>query len=112
MTEERRQNELNVIQIMLDGIDRRRVSLARLRDQLSRGAIDPVTADIVRGAFETICFEVATHLKSGALVPVAEATPPLPVQLAFLYPHKRLQDPKVRLFMEFAANRIAAQLPR
>ncbi len=57
-------------------------------------------------------FEVAPHLASGALVPVAEATPPLPVQLAFLYPHKRLQDPKVRLFMEFAANRIAAQLPR
>lgn len=57
-------------------------------------------------------FEIAAHLASGALVPVAESTPPLPVQLAFLYPHKRLQDPKVRLFMEFAANRIAAQLPR
>jgi N-methylhydantoinase B len=25
-------------------------------------AVDPVTAGIVRGAFETICFEVATHL--------------------------------------------------
>ena len=57
-------------------------------------------------------FEVASHLATGALVPVAESTPPLPVQLAFLYPHKRLQDPKVRLFMEFASERIAAQLPR
>ena len=57
-------------------------------------------------------FEVASHLAAGALVPVAESTPPLPVQLAFLYPHKRLQDPKVRLFMEFASERIAAQLPR
>lgn len=57
-------------------------------------------------------FEISAHLASGALVQVAEATPPLPVQLAFLYPHKRLQDPKVRLFMEFAAARIAAQLPR
>ncbi|MEM0946761.1 MAG: LysR family transcriptional regulator [Pseudomonadota bacterium] len=57
-------------------------------------------------------FEVADHLASGALVPVAEATPPLPVQLAFLYPHRRLQDPKTRLFMEFAGDRIAAQLPR
>lgn len=57
-------------------------------------------------------FEVADHLASGALVPVAEATPPLPVQLAFLYPHRRLQDPKTRLFMEFASARIAAQLPR
>src|SRR5574339_1278697 len=25
-------------------------------------AVDPVTAGIIRGAFETICFEVATHL--------------------------------------------------
>ncbi len=57
-------------------------------------------------------FEVSGHLASGALVPVAEATPPLPVQLAFLYPHRRLQDPKTRLFMDFASARIAAQLPR
>jgi len=28
----------------------------------TRAAIDPVTAGIVRGAMETICFEVATHL--------------------------------------------------
>ena len=57
-------------------------------------------------------FEVADHLSSGALVRVAEATPPLPVQLAFLYAHKRLQDPKTRLFMEFAGGRVASQLPR
>jgi hypothetical protein len=25
-------------------------------------SVDPVTAGIIRGAFETICFEVATHL--------------------------------------------------
>ena len=57
-------------------------------------------------------FEVAGHLADGTLVPVATATPPLPVQLAFLYVHRRLQDPKARLFMEFAAARISAQLPR
>ena len=28
----------------------------------SDAAIDSVTAGIVRGAFETVCFEVATHL--------------------------------------------------
>lgn len=33
-------------------------------------AIDPVTADIVRGAFETICFEVATHLGRAASSPI------------------------------------------
>ncbi len=63
-------------------------------------------------------FEVAEHLASGALVPVAEATPPLPVQLGFLYAHRRLQDPKVRLFIDFMSARIrqalaeVAQLPR
>ncbi|MEL6644956.1 MAG: LysR family transcriptional regulator [Pseudomonadota bacterium] len=57
-------------------------------------------------------FEVAAHLDSGALVRVAEATPPLPVQLGFLYAHRRLQDPKARLFIDFMAEAIAAQLPR
>lgn len=33
-------------------------------------AIDPVTADIVRGAFETVCFEVATHLGRAASSPI------------------------------------------
>jgi DNA-binding transcriptional LysR family regulator len=46
-------------------------------------------------------FEIAEHLRSGALVAVAEATPPLDVQLACLFPHKRLQDPKSRLFIDF-----------
>lgn len=55
-------------------------------------------------------FEVADHLRSGALVPVAEATPPLPVTLAALTPHKRLRDPKVSLFTDFIANRIKAEL--
>ena len=55
-------------------------------------------------------FEVAQHLASGALVPVAEATPPVPVQLGFLYGHRRLQDPKVRLFVDFMATRIRAAL--
>lgn len=57
-------------------------------------------------------FEVAEHLADGTLVPVAEATPPLPVQLAFLYTHRRLQDPKTRLFIDFMVKEIAAQLPR
>ncbi|MCX7644756.1 MAG: LysR family transcriptional regulator [Rhodobacteraceae bacterium] len=63
-------------------------------------------------------FEVAEHLASGALVPVARANPPLPVQIGFLYLHRRLQDPKVRLFLDFMGARIKAalaaapQLPR
>ena len=46
-------------------------------------------------------FEVARHLKSGALVAVAEETPPSSVFLACLYPHKKHQDPKVRLFIDY-----------
>lgn len=32
--------------------------------------IDPVTADIIRGAFETVCFEAATHLARAASSPI------------------------------------------
>ncbi|NKX42221.1 LysR family transcriptional regulator, partial [Rhodobacteraceae bacterium R_SAG2] len=39
-------------------------------------------------------FEIAEHLQSGALVRVVEDTPPLPVQMACLYTHRRHQDPK------------------
>ena len=53
-------------------------------------------------------FEVAEHLKSGALVPVAEKTPPEPVQMACLFTHRRRQDPKTRIFMEFVIDRIGA----
>jgi len=66
-------------------------------------------------------FEVADHIRSGALVPVVQATPPVPVQMACLYTHRRHQDPKTRLFMDFTADRMGAavraaeasvQLPR
>ncbi|MDX1784774.1 MAG: LysR family transcriptional regulator [Roseovarius sp.] len=51
-------------------------------------------------------FEVADHLASGALVVVAEDTPPKPIQMACLFTHRRHQDPKTRLFMEFVIERI------
>ena len=66
-------------------------------------------------------FEVADHLNSGALRPVATATPPEPIQMACLYTHRRRQDPKSRLLMEFMVGRMAeavkhaeasVQLPR
>jgi len=74
-----------------------------------------------RGIVNKPVFEVAEHLASGALVPVASDTPPLPVQLACLYPHRRLQDTKIRLFIDFMIARCreelktreeTAQLPR
>ena len=55
-------------------------------------------------------FEIADHLHAGRLVPLLEDTPPVDAQLACLYPHKRFQDPKVRLFIEFAAQRCQDQI--
>lgn len=55
-------------------------------------------------------FEVADHLKSGALVQVAQATPPEPIQMACLYTHRRRQDPKSRLFMDFMVGKIASTI--
>ena len=52
-------------------------------------------------------FEVAEHLASGRLVVVAPLTPPMSVQMACLYTHRRHQDPKTRLFMDFMIERIA-----
>ncbi len=57
-------------------------------------------------------FEIAEHLRSGALVPVATATPPLPVQLACLTQHRRLKDPKVQLFTDFMVTHIKERLAR
>lgn len=67
-----------------------------------------------RGIILKPMFEIAEHLESGALVPVATATPPLDVILACLFPHKRLQDPKSRLFIDYmvaACRKALAGLP-
>jgi len=53
-------------------------------------------------------FEVADHVRDGRLVPVATQTPPEPIQMACLFTHRRGQDPKSRLFMEFMIERIGA----
>lgn len=57
-------------------------------------------------------FEVAEHLAAGRLVPVLEHEPPVPVQLACLYPHRRGQDPKARLLIDFMAGHIREALGR
>ncbi|MEL7167175.1 MAG: LysR family transcriptional regulator [Pseudomonadota bacterium] len=53
-------------------------------------------------------FEVARHIADGRLVIVGTETPPVPIQMACLYTHRRGQDPKARLFMEFMIDRIEA----
>lgn len=56
-------------------------------------------------------FEIADHLASGALVEVCENTPPVPIQMACLYMHRRRQDPKTRLLIDFMTDHIARALP-
>ncbi len=63
-----------------------------------------------RGIVLKPVFEVAEHLESGALVPVAVATPPLPAQLSCLCQPKRLRDPKIALFVEFMLPLVRAEL--
>ena len=46
-------------------------------------------------------YEIAEYLKSGKLVKVALQTPPTAAPFSCVYPHKRLQDPKIRLFIDF-----------
>ncbi len=65
-----------------------------------------------RGIVLKPLFEVADHLRAGRLVPVATATPPLPTQLSSLSQHRRLKDPKVRLFTDYMATRIRDELRR
>lgn len=53
------------------------------------------------GIINKPAYEISDHLKSKDLVKVATGSPPTPLPFSCVYPHKRLQDPKVRLFIEF-----------
>lgn len=66
-------------------------------------------------------FEIVDHLKAGRLVRVVTQNPPEPIQMACLFRHRKRQDPKTRLFMEYVIEQISesfrdtfnkAQLPR
>src|ERR1700694_6060871 len=46
------------------------VQLAGSRGRLSGTRVDPVTAEVVRGAMETICFEMATYVSRTATTPI------------------------------------------
>ncbi|PWW01407.1 LysR family transcriptional regulator [Hoeflea marina] len=57
------------------------------------------------GIINKTVFEIAGHLAAGTLVPVAADTPPTLQPFSCVYPHKKLQDPKVKLFMDFIVRR-------
>lgn len=58
-----------------------------------------------RGVINKPLFEVAKHLRSGELVEVLPQSRPMASMFGCLYPHKKLQDPKIRLLVEFVAKR-------
>lgn len=69
-------------------------------DVLTRWALDG------QGIVNRPRIEVAQHLRSGALIEVLPDTPPLPSTLGCLFPHRKLQDPKIRLFVDYMAEAV------
>lgn len=77
-----------------------------------RGPFDSDDGDVLtnwalagRGIVMKPRFEVEPFLREGRLKVILPKTPPAPVQLAAVYPHKKFQDPKVRLLLDFMAER-------
>jgi DNA-binding transcriptional LysR family regulator len=82
-----------------------------------RGPFDTDDGDVLtdwalsgHGIVNKPLFEVAEHVRAGRLVRVALETPPTPVRLVCLYPHKRHQDAKSRLFIDFMTQRCRAAM--
>ena len=82
-----------------------------LRKMMVAGQFDADDADVLTawaledaGIVNRPYYEVKRHLDEGRLVEVLTDTPPIGAQLGCLMPHRELQDPKVRLFVEFATR--------
>ncbi|MGP9791538.1 LysR family transcriptional regulator [Roseinatronobacter sp. NSM] len=54
--------------------------------------------------------ELAQYLRSGQLVDLLPETPPEPAIFACVYPHRRQQDPKIRLFADFMVTECKAAM--
>lgn len=50
-------------------------------------------------------FEIEPYLRDGRLKVILPHNPPLPVKLAAIFPHRNLQDPKLRLLVDFMSER-------
>ena len=76
------------------------------------GPFDSDDGDVVtgwalsgRGIINKPRFDIEPFIRDGRLKVILPDTPPLPVQLAAVYPHRKFQDPKVRLLLDFMAER-------
>ena len=81
------------------------------RKMMVQGRFDTDDGDVLRdwalaghGIANRPLYEVTQDLTEGRLVEVLPANRPLPAQFGVLTPHRRLQDPKVRLFADFIAR--------
>lgn len=77
-----------------------------------RGPFDTDDGDVItgwalegHGIINKPRFEIEPFLREGRLKVILPETPPVPVKLAAIYPHRKLQDPKVRLLVDFMAER-------
>lgn len=77
-----------------------------------RGPFDSDDGDVVtgwalagRGIINKPRFDIEPFIRDGRLKIILRDTPPVPIQLAAVYPHRKLQDPKVRLLLDFMAER-------
>jgi DNA-binding transcriptional LysR family regulator len=55
-------------------------------------------------------FEVIQYLRSGALIPILTNNGPPDLQIGCLYPHRKQQDPKTRLFIDFISQSISTSM--
>ena len=77
-----------------------------------RGPFDSDDGDVItgwalagRGILNKPRFDIEPFLRDGRLKVILPANPPAPVKFAAVYPHKNFQDPKVRLLLDFMAER-------
>ena len=53
-------------------------------------------------------FEMEDYIKNGKLIEVLPSNPPIPSIIGCLYPHKKLQDPKMIYFMDYIIKNCSA----
>ena len=77
-----------------------------------RGPFDSDDGDVLtgwalagRGIVNKPRFEVEPFIRDRRLKIILPSTPPPPVQLAAIYPHRAFQDQKVKLLLDFMAER-------
>ncbi|MFT6558405.1 LysR substrate-binding domain-containing protein [Sneathiella sp.] len=82
-----------------------------------RGQLDSNNGDVLRqwalegrGLVLKSRWEIEDDLKAGHLIPVLEKYPPSPVSISALYPYGKMTPMKVRLLIDYLAEKVSAGL--